>query len=132
MLHPWVGVAFALLVAQLFEKWHSDMRAEVDSATRKQLLHVGDEHALASPTARFNIGQKRLFWVMTWAALALLLSGFVLWFPHLIPPPRAALRQTAALVHSIAALVTIGAFIVHLYIGVAAVVIVPGIPVCNW
>ena len=125
MVHPWVGVVFALAVARMFVMWHGDMRTTTeDRAWRKQIVHyIRNEDDQVPPAGRFNFGQKQLFWVMAWAALVLLLSGLMLWFPHLIPPPRGALRQTAILVHSIAALVTIGAFIVHLYMGIA---VVPG------
>ena len=125
MIHPWVGIVFALAVARMFVMWHGDMRTtDADRAWRRQLLnYVRNDDAQVPPAGRFNYGQKQLFWVMSGSALVLLLSGIVLWFPHLIPPPRAALRETAALVHAIAALVTIGAFIVHLYMGL---VVVPG------
>jgi formate dehydrogenase subunit gamma len=125
MLHPWVGVVFAFVVGLIFVMWHGDMRTvAADREWRKAMGHyIRNEDDRVPAAGRFNFGQKQLFWVMAWAALVLLLSGLVLWFPHLIPPPRAALRETAALVHAIAALVTIGAFIVHLYMGLA---VVPG------
>jgi formate dehydrogenase subunit gamma len=125
MLHPWIGVGFAVVVGVMFVMWHADMRAvAADREWRKAMGHyIRNEDARVPAAGRFNFGQKQLFWVMTWSALVLLLSGLVLWFPHLIPPPRAALRESAALVHAIAALVTIGAFIVHLYMGL---VVVPG------
>jgi formate dehydrogenase subunit gamma len=124
-VHPWVGVFFALVVARMFMLWHGDMRTTAaDRAWRKQLMHyIRNEDDRVPAAGRFNLGQKQMFWVMTWATLALLLSGLVLWFPHAIPPPREALRQTAILVHATAALVSIAAFIIHLYMGIA---VVPG------
>jgi formate dehydrogenase subunit gamma len=125
VIHPWVGVFYALAVARMFMLWHSDMRTtDADRLWRKQLLHyIRNEDEQVPVAGRFNFGQKQLFWVMAWATLVLLLSGLVLWFPHAIPPPREALRQTAILLHAVAALVTIGAFIIHLYMGIA---VVPG------
>jgi formate dehydrogenase subunit gamma len=125
MVHPWVGVVFAIALARMFLMWHGDMRATGDDHVwRRQLMpQVHHEDDRLPPECRFNFAQTQTFWIMTAAALVLLLSGVVLWFPHLIPPPRAALRQTAALVHSLAALVTAGAFLVHLYMDVA---VVPG------
>jgi formate dehydrogenase subunit gamma len=61
------------------------------------------------------------FWVMTLSAFVLLLSGLVLWFPQSIPASGAMVRQAAILVHVLAALITIGAFIVHVYMGVVVV-----------
>jgi cytochrome b subunit of formate dehydrogenase len=45
----------------------------------------------------------------------------VLWFPHTIPGSASIVREMAILVHVITALVTIGAFIIHVYMGVVVV-----------
>jgi formate dehydrogenase subunit gamma len=52
-----------------------------------------------------------------------MISGVVLWVVASVPGELAWLRQAAILVHSVSALVTIGGFIVHLYMGIA---VVPG------
>jgi formate dehydrogenase subunit gamma len=75
------------------------------------------------PVGRFNYGQKQLFWLMSWGAVVLLVSGLVLWIPQAIPQQWAWVREAAILTHAIAALATIGGFIVHLYMGLA---VVPG------
>jgi formate dehydrogenase subunit gamma len=81
---------------------------------------VRNEDAAVPGAGRFNYGQKLLFWVMAWGAVILLLSGLVMWYVAVVPPE---IRSLATLVHAVAALVTIGAFIVHVYMGVA---VVPG------
>jgi formate dehydrogenase subunit gamma len=125
MLHPWVGVFFALVVLRMFVLWRSDMRTvAADREWRRAMLHyIRNEDDRVPAIGRFNFGQKQLFWFMTWSALLLLVSGIVLWFPDSLPPSFATLREMAVLLHAVAALVTIGAFIVHLYMGLA---IVPG------
>ena len=60
-------------------------------------------------------------WVMVYAGIVLLVSGLVLWFPEIIPWSMRWLRYTAILLHVSAALVTIGAFIIHVYMGTALV-----------
>jgi formate dehydrogenase subunit gamma len=60
---------------------------------------------------------------MYYGALLLLLSGVFLWFPEYIPLRMAWLRATMILIHEVAALLTIGGFIVHLYMGLF---LVPG------
>lgn len=67
---------------------------------------------------RFNPGQKLLFWLQVGAGVLLLLSGIPLWFPHSFPQ---WLRLMSILVHEISALATIGALIVHIYMGTAFV-----------
>jgi formate dehydrogenase subunit gamma len=125
MLHPWVGVAFALVVARMFLMWRRDMRiTPADRAWRKAIGHyVRNEDDRVPPAGRFNYGQKQLFWAMTLGGLLLLVSGIVLWLPTLVPWSLHLVRDVAIVVHASAALVTIGAFIVHVYMGLA---VVPG------
>ncbi len=125
LLHPWVGVFFAVIVARMFLMWRRDMRTtQADRAWRKAIVHyIRNEDDRVPGAARFNFGQKQLFWVMVWGALALLVSGIVLWFPESIPWPLRGVREASVLVHATSALITIGAFIIHLYMGLA---IVPG------
>ena len=67
---------------------------------------------------RFNPGQKGYYWAMFYGSIFLLLSGLVLWFPEYIPFHLAWIRRIAILIHEVAALVTIGAFIIHVYMAV--------------
>ena len=125
LLHPWVGVIYAVVVFRMFVMWRADMKTTgVDRRWRKAMGHyIRNEDDRVPPVGRFNFGQKQLFWIMVWAALALLLSGLVLWFPESIPASMRAVREAAVLVHAVGALVTIAAFIVHLYMGLF---VVPG------
>ena len=87
---------------------------EVDS-------YIRNEDQNLPPIDRFNLGQKYFFWVMLWAGFVLLVSGVVLWFPERIPWSLRLLRYAGILLHVSAALVTIGAFIIHVYMGTAVV-----------
>lgn len=124
-MHPWVGVVLAAAVTVMFVSWNRVMRiTDADRTWRHSMWHyVRNEDDRMPAVERFNYGQKMLFWVMAGGTLALLLSGLVLWVPHWVPEPFTALRQAAILVHAIAALVVIGALIVHVYMGV---MVVPG------
>lgn len=124
-LHPWMGLLFSAAVATMYVTWRHDMRATPeDRAWRKAIRHyVRNEDAEVPPAGRFNYGQKMLFWLMAGGGAALLLSGVVLWFVDAIPWELRSLRYAAVLVHAGAALLTIGGFIVHVYMGVA---VVPG------
>jgi formate dehydrogenase subunit gamma len=123
LLHPWVGVFYALVVLRMFLMWRADMKAtEADRRWRKAVMHyIRNEDDHVPPAGRFNFGQKQLFWVMVWAALALLVSGAVLWFPASVPVSQRWIRDVAVVVHAVSALVTIAAFIVHIYMGVFVV-----------
>jgi formate dehydrogenase subunit gamma len=121
--HPIVGVVFVVVVFRMFAMWARDMRiTDVDRRWAKAIPHyIRNEDEQLPPVGRFNFGQKYFFWVMLWAGILLLLSGLVLWFPEKIPWSLRWLRYTAILVHVSAALVSIGAFIIHVYMGTAMV-----------
>jgi formate dehydrogenase subunit gamma len=121
--HPWIGLLFFAAVLWMLRTWIADMRiTAVDRAWGKALEHyVRNEDEALPPAERFNLGQKYFFWVMLWGGSLLLVSGAVLWFPERIPWGLRGLRYAAILVHVAAALVTIGAFIIHVYMGTAMV-----------
>jgi formate dehydrogenase subunit gamma len=94
----------------------------VDREWGRSMKHyVENEDEALPPIDRFNLGQKYFFWVMVWAGLVLLISGCVLWVPEKIPWSLRFLRYAAILLHVSSALVTIGAFIIHVYMGTAVV-----------
>jgi formate dehydrogenase subunit gamma len=74
-----------------------------------------------APVDRFNYGQKYLFWVMFWGGLALFVTGMILWFSEYIPWSLRFLRLLSVILHPIAFLVTLGGFIIHVYMGTAVV-----------
>ncbi len=121
--HPIIGVVFVATVFRMFKVWSTDMRiTDADRKWAKAMPHyIRNEDEKLPPAGRFNVGQKYFFWVMLWAGILLLLSGFVLWFPERIPWSMRWLRYTAILLHVSAALVSIGAFITHVYMGTAMV-----------
>ena len=118
--HPWVALVFVATLAWMLRAWLADMR--ITAADRawgrdmKQYIRNDDENL--PPIDRFNIGQKYFFWVMLFAGLVLLATGLAMWFPASLP---LALRPLMILLHVSAALVTIGAFIIHVYMGTAVV-----------
>jgi formate dehydrogenase subunit gamma len=118
--HPWLGVAFIATLAWMLRAWIADMHITSDdrkwSAAMDRYIRNEDESLPAID--RFNIGQKYFFWAMVWAGAVLLLTGAVLWFPERMP---ASLRSAAILLHVAAALATVGAFIIHVYMGTAVV-----------
>jgi formate dehydrogenase subunit gamma len=123
LLHPWLGVAFSVVVIAMYVVWRRDMKTtQADRAWRRALgRYIRNEDAAVPPAGRFNYGQKMLFWLMFWGGLALLLSGLVLWFGASVPWELRGVRFAAVIVHAVAALLTIGGFIVHLYMGLAVV-----------
>jgi formate dehydrogenase subunit gamma len=121
--HPWAGLLFFASVLWMVRTWIADMRITVVDRSwgRKMKYYIRNEDEALPPAERFNLGQKYFFWVMVWAGLLLVISGFLLWAPELIPWRLRGIRYAAILVHEGAALITIGAFIIHVYMGTAMV-----------
>ena len=122
MLHPWIGLIFAVGVAQMYRMWASQMRITQDDKDWFGAVqhYVRNEDDKMPPVGRYNGGQKSLFWGFFVGMILLLLSGLVLWLPEYIPWSWRYLRYIAVLTHASAALLTIGLFMIHVYMGVFA------------
>ncbi|PYT17093.1 MAG: formate dehydrogenase subunit gamma [Acidobacteria bacterium] len=123
--HPIVGLGFLVSILWMHSLWRRDMTI---SGKDKQWLDQVNNYAtnrdnLVPPQDRFNAGQKLFYWVMFWGTILLLISGLLMWFPEYISFRVAWIRSLAVLTHECAALITIGAFIIHVYMGLF---LVPG------
>jgi len=72
------------------------------------------------PVGRYNAGQKLLFWSFFIGAILLLASGVVLWFTESLPWSLRWVRYISVVVHAGTALLLIGNFMIHIYMGVFA------------
>lgn len=118
--HPIVGIVFLMGTMWMNSLWHRDMDI---TETDKRWLdrtenYITNRDGLVPPQDRFNAGQKLFYWAMLYGALLLLLSGFFLWLPEYIPRQAAWVRGVMVLLHELAALVTIGGFLIHVYMGI--------------
>jgi formate dehydrogenase subunit gamma len=122
MLHPWFGVVFVGAVVYMFVLWSRQMRiTDTDKAWFKSMnKYVRNEDDQMPPVGRYNAGQKLLFWGFVVCGAILLLTGVILWFPEYIPWSLRSLRYIAVFFHASAALLTIGLFMIHIYMSVFA------------
>ena len=118
--HPWLGLIYVAGSIWMLKMWLPDMTiTDADRAWQKSVkYYVENQDDKLPAIGRFNWGQKIFFWVMFWGGILLLLSGLGLWFVESIP---AWLRHLSIVVHVVAALATIGGFIIHIYMGTAMV-----------
>ncbi len=121
--HPWFGLAFTVSMFWMYRMWDRDMQiTDADRRWSKAMEHyVKNEDEKLPPVGRFNYGQKLFFWLMFYGIILLLISGVGLWFVESIPWSLRWLRYLSVTVHVIAALATIGGFIIHVYMGTAMV-----------
>ena len=118
--HPWFGLAFAVSVGWMYKIWRGDLATtDADRRWWKAIDHyVENDDEKLPPVGRFNFGQKLFFWLMFFGVILLLISGLGLWFVESIPWSLRWLRYLAVTVHVVAAMATIGAFIIHIYMSV--------------
>jgi len=122
MLHPWAGLIFFGAVLYMYKVWASQMRGtDTDKQWWNSVRHyIRNEDDKMPAAGRYNAGQKLLFWGFFWCGILLLLSGIVLWFSEYLPWSLRFLRYISVLVHPAAALLTIGLFLIHIYMSVFA------------
>ena len=121
VIHPWAGLAFFLSTIVMFVAWLGDMhlapgeRREWVSEGRamRYMRYETDD----SDVGKYNGGQKLQFWLVCLAALGLLLSGLLMWFPELFP---AILRQLAYIIHDVTFILFAILIVFHIYLGTAA------------
>ena len=118
--HPWFGLAFTVSMVWMYMMWRGDLgTTEADRRwSRGMKYYIQNEDEKLPPVGRFNYGQKLFFWLMFYGIVFLLISGIGLWFTEDIPWSLHWLRYLAVTVHVVAALATIGAFIIHVYMSV--------------
>ena len=123
--HPIIGLGFVAAAVWMHFVWRRDMEfTETDHRWLGRVNDYATNHDELLPLQeRFNAGQKLFYWLMYYGAMVLLVSGIFLWFPEYIPFRLAWIRSGMVLIHEITALLTIGGFIVHLYMGLF---LVPG------
>lgn len=122
-LHPWVGLFFFAAVVWMHSLWRSQMLAAPEDRAWEAGIknYIENRDDLVPPQGRFNAGQKWFYWVMYYGAIVLLITGVIMWFPELIAGRAHWLLTFIIPIHATAALITIGAFIIHVYMGVLLV-----------
>lgn len=123
--HPWIGLIFFAAMLWMHRMWRRDMRTtDADRAWSREIKkYIENRDDELPPVGRFNAGQKQFYWVMFFSTIVLLLSGIVMWIPEYLPRSLNGLRSISIVIHEVAALITIGAFLIHVYMGIF---VVPG------
>ena len=89
---------------------------ESDRAWAKAIpYYIENQDDKLPPVGRFNYGQKLFFWGIFYGVILLLLSGIALWYTEALPWSLRFVRYAAILIHASVALITIGLFLIHVY-----------------
>ena len=116
-IHPWIGVVLFFSFSGLFIRfWRANLWRREDGTWLAQLHDVlaGNDYKLPE-AGKYNAGQKIVFWGMSLLILVLIASGLAIWDQYFAAYTTIDQKRLAVLVHSLAAVVIICIWIVHVY-----------------
>ncbi|MRX49849.1 formate dehydrogenase subunit gamma [Paracoccus sp. S-4012] len=116
-LHPFLGVAlvisFTILALQLW-KLNLIRREDITWAKNLDAVMKGEEERLPE-VGKYNLGQKFIYWSMVFLILLLIATGIPIWYQYFPDVVTTETRRVMLLTHSIAAVLIILVFILHVY-----------------
>jgi formate dehydrogenase subunit gamma len=117
--HPWIGVVLMLSYTGLIiQFWRDEMWTRDDLAWSESIAQVlVNEEEGVPQVARFNAGQKFVFWAMALLVPVLFFTGLVAWEIYFSSYTTIEQQRFALLLHSLAAIAAIIVWIIHVYAG---------------
>ncbi|HZE23787.1 MAG TPA: formate dehydrogenase subunit gamma [Blattabacteriaceae bacterium] len=118
--HPWIGLIYLATIFWMHRMWKRDMRKipEDERWSKNILAYAENRDELMPPQGRFNAGQKQFWWVMLYCTFILLITGIIMWIPEKMPRELHWVLPITVFIHSATALITIAAFIIHVYMSI--------------
>jgi formate dehydrogenase subunit gamma len=116
-VHPWIGIVLSLsYLGLIVQFWRENQWNRDDIAWMRVIDRVlANEERGVPEVARFNAGQKFVFWSMALLVPALLLTGLTIWEVYFGSYTSIEVQRTAVLIHSLAAIAAILVWITHVY-----------------
>ena len=116
-IHPWIGVVLFFGFLGLFLRfWKANLWKREDGTWMARLRDVLTKHDERLPeVGKYNAGQKMVFWMMSVLIIILICSGLVIWDQYFSQYTSVEQKRAAVLIHSLAAIVIICVWIVHVY-----------------
>jgi len=117
MIHPWIGVVlFFSFLGMFLRFWKANLWKREDGTWLARLRDVLADHEESLPeVGKYNAGQKMVFWMMSVLIIVLITSGLMMWDQYFFDYTTIGQKRLAALIHSLAAIVIICTWIVHVY-----------------
>lgn len=119
--HPIIGIVFAVAMFWMHGIWRGEMKINADDRKWMQQVknYATNRDESVPPAGNFNAGQKQFYWAMFYGMLGLLITGLFLWFPEIVAGRLGlhGILPVMIFLHVVSALVTIAAFIIHVYMG---------------
>jgi formate dehydrogenase subunit gamma len=116
-IHPWIGVVLFFSFFGLFLRfWRANLWEGADNTWLARISDVlRDKEEKLPEVAKYNAGQKMVFWSMSALITVLITSGIVIWDRYFSNIFTVEQQRIAVLVHATAAVVAICVWIVHVY-----------------
>jgi len=118
--HPWIGLVYLATIFWMHRMWKRDMQKipEDERWSKNLRAYAENRDELMPPQGRFNAGQKQFWWVMLYCTFILLITGIIMWIPEKMPRELHWVLPITVFIHSATALISIAAFIIHVYMSV--------------
>ncbi|HXO38383.1 MAG TPA: formate dehydrogenase subunit gamma [Candidatus Acidoferrum sp.] len=118
--HPWVGLVYFATIFWMHRLWKRDMQKipQDEQWSKNIVAYAENRDEVMPPQGRFNAGQKQFWWVMFYCTFILLITGIVMWIPEKMPRELHWVLPIIVFIHSATALITIAAFMIHVYMSV--------------
>jgi len=117
IIHPWIGVVLFFSFLGLFLRfWKANLWKREDGTWLARVRDVlaANEESLPE-VGKYNAGQKFVFWAMSILIIILILSGLLIWERYFSTYSTIPQQRLALIIHTIAAVVIIGVWIIHVY-----------------
>lgn len=116
-VHPWIGIVLVVSYAgMVVQFWRDNLWTRDDSAWILSIDRVlANEEEGVPEVARFNAGQKFVFWSMALLIPVLLFTGLLAWEVYFGTATSIETQRAALLIHSLAAIAAIIIWIIHVY-----------------
>jgi formate dehydrogenase subunit gamma len=116
-IHPWIGVVLFFSFTGLFLRfWRANLWEGADNTWLARFSDVlRDKEDKLPEVAKYNAGQKLVFWSMSTLIVILITTGVMIWDRYFSNTFSVEQQRIAVLVHATAAVVIISIWIVHVY-----------------
>ena len=119
-IHPWIGIVLVISYAgMIVQFWRDNLWTKDDLAWMLAIDRVlANEEEGVPEVARFNAGQKFVFWSMVLLIPVLLFTGILIWDYYVETFASVETQRAALLIHSLSAIAAIIIWIIHVYAGI--------------
>ena len=116
VLHPFLGVAFAILFyVYALRLVRDNLFVASDREWMRNMFGYMNKKSAVPVEGKYNAGQKAMYWSMVVVIALLLVSGILIWRPYFAPGVPVELRRLSSVLHALMAFIMFVGIGVHVY-----------------